>query len=108
MMNMPSKMDKKENIERIKERYPNEWLLIVDYETDASTRIIRGRLVNHSKSREEIHRALSQYKGKKCIHYLGKLPQDVGGSILITRTKFEQTDISRRVVFAYLLLSSCV
>lgn len=75
---MRSKTDKKENIERIKERYPNEWLLIIDYETDASTRIVRDRLIAHSKSREEIHRQLVKYRGKRCIFYSGKLPQDVG------------------------------
>ena len=75
---MPSKTDKEKNIDRIKRRYPDEWLLIVDYETDVSTRTIKGRLVDHSKSREEIHRALPRYKGKKCIHFSGKLPQDVG------------------------------
>lgn len=67
---MPSKTDKKENIERIKERYPNEWLLIIDYETDVSTRTIKGRLVAHSKSREEIHRALAKHRGKS--NWFGK------------------------------------
>ncbi|MCJ7577964.1 MAG: hypothetical protein MUO91_05895 [candidate division Zixibacteria bacterium] len=75
---MPSKTDKKENIERIKERYPNEWLLIIDYETDVSTRTIKGRLVAHSKSREEIHRALTKHRGKRCIEYSGTIPKDVG------------------------------
>lgn len=74
---MPSEMNKKESMEKIEQRHPNEWLLIVDYETDASTRLTKGRLVAHSKSQEEIHRALTKYKGKKCIHYSGKLPKDV-------------------------------
>lgn len=68
----------KETIERIKEAYPNEWLLITDYVTDDSTRVLEGNLVAHSKSREEIHEKLRQYSGKRCIQYSGKLPKDVG------------------------------
>lgn len=69
---------KKEAVERIKKRYPNEWLLITNYETDESTRVKRGELVAHSKCRDEIHKKLSQYSGKRCIQYSGKLPRDVG------------------------------
>ncbi|MCK4325741.1 hypothetical protein KAW55_03195 [bacterium] len=69
---------KKQGVEQIKKRYPNEWLLITDYETDESTRVKRGRLAAHSKCRDEIHKRLSQYGGKRCIQYSGKLPRDVG------------------------------
>lgn len=69
---------KKEALEQIKRRYPNEWLLITDYETDESTRVKTGKLAAHSKCRDEIHKKLSQYSGKRCIQYSGKLPKDVG------------------------------
>lgn len=70
--------DEKQDIEEIKKAYTNEWLLITDYETDESTRVTRGKLVIHSKSRDEIHKKLSDYTGKRCIQYSGKLPKDQG------------------------------
>lgn len=68
----------KEGIEEMKERYLHEWLLITNYETDEFMDVRKGELVFHSKSRDEVHKKLSQYSGKKCIQYSGKLPKDVG------------------------------
>ena len=65
-------------IEEIKKKYPNEWLLIIDYEVDEFMNVKKGKLVFHSKSRDEVHKKLSQYTGKRCIQYSGKLPKDVG------------------------------
>mgnify|MGYP001567118349 CR=1 FL=1 len=69
---------KKESVESIKKKYKDEWLLITDYETDKSMVPRNGKLVFHSKSREEVHKKLSQYSGKKCIQYSGKLSKDIG------------------------------
>ncbi|MCD5390344.1 hypothetical protein LR007_00510 [candidate division NPL-UPA2 bacterium] len=69
---------KKEGVEQIKKRYPNQWLLITDYETDESTMVKKGRLVAHSKCRDDIHNKLSQYGGNICIQYSGKLAKDAG------------------------------
>ncbi len=66
------------NKEQMKARYPNQWLLLADYETDASTSLRAGRVVSHSKDRDEIHRALEKYRGKLCIHFTGSLPRDTG------------------------------
>lgn len=70
--------DKKQSIEQMEKAYSNEWLLITDYETDESTRVTKGRLVAHSKCRDDIHKKLSNYTGRRCIQYSGKLPKDQG------------------------------
>lgn len=64
--------------QKIKANYPNQWLLIEDYELDASTSLRKGRVVAHSKDREEIHRTLKKHTGNLCIHFTGSLPPDTG------------------------------
>lgn len=62
--------------EKIKSKYPNQWLLLEDYELDASTTPRKGRVIAHSKDRDEIHRALKKHSGNLCIHFTGTLPPD--------------------------------
>lgn len=64
-------------IEEIRKRYPEEWLLIVDYESDELTRPVRGVLAAHSRHRSDIYEKLSEYKGSVCIDYAGEIPKDV-------------------------------
>jgi hypothetical protein len=64
--------------DKIKSKYPNEWLLLEDVELDASTTLRRGRVIAHSKNRDEIHRALKIHTGNLCIHFTGTLPPDTG------------------------------
>ena len=64
--------------EKIKTRYPNEWLLLEDFELDAATSLRKGRVLAHSKDRGEIHRALNKHKGNLCVHFTGTVPRDTG------------------------------
>jgi hypothetical protein len=64
--------------EKIKTKYPNQWLLLEDYELDASTTLRKGRVIANSKDRDEIHRALKKHTGNLCIHFTGTLPPDTG------------------------------
>jgi hypothetical protein len=64
--------------EKIKAKYPNQWLLLEDCELDASTTLRKGRVIAHSKNRDEIHRALKEHTGNLCIHFTGTLPPDTG------------------------------
>ena len=64
--------------EKIKAKYPNQWLLLKDFELDASTSLRKGRVLAHSKDREEIHRSLRKQSGNLCIHFTGSLPPDTG------------------------------
>ena len=62
--------------EKIKAKYPNQWLLLEDFELDASTSLRRGRVIAHSKDRNEIHRALKKHAGNLCVHFTGTVPPD--------------------------------
>lgn len=63
---------------QMKARYPNQWLLISDYELDSSTSLLRGRVIAHSEGREGIHRLLKEHSGNLCIQFTGSLPRDTG------------------------------
>ena len=62
--------------EKIKAKYPNQWLLLEDFELDASTSLRRGCVIVHSKDRNEIHRALKKHAGNLCVHFTGSVPPD--------------------------------
>jgi len=64
--------------EQMKTKYPNQWLLVTDYELDTATSLRKGRVIVHSKGREDIHRALRGHAGNLCIHFTGSLPRDTG------------------------------
>ena len=66
-----------EPIEEIRKRYPEQWLLIVNYESDELTRPVRGVLAEHSRHRSDIYEKLSECKGSVRIEYSGDVPKDV-------------------------------
>ncbi|MBI5043826.1 MAG: hypothetical protein HZC10_08400 [Nitrospirae bacterium] len=65
-------------IEEIRERYPNEWVLIEYEETDSAFNIIKGHVLTHSPVKEEVYQALMNTKGKNiAIEYTGHIPEDL-------------------------------
>ncbi len=63
-------------IEEIIKRFPDEWVMVADYVMDeATTTPLRGKVVKHSNSRDEVDRALIDYKDRAIyILYTGDLP----------------------------------
>ena len=65
-------------ISKLKQRYPKEWLLLTDVTADELTRPIKGKLVAHSKNRDDIYARLGRVRRKSlCIEYTGKIPKDL-------------------------------
>ena len=62
-------------IASLKRRYPKEWLLLTHVVTDELTRPVRGKLVAHSKNRDEIYDRLSKMRGKLGVLYTGEIPR---------------------------------
>ena len=50
-------MDEILTIEEINQCYPDQWVLIGDPETDESLEVLRGKVLYHGKSREEMYKA---------------------------------------------------
>ncbi|WP_293128080.1 hypothetical protein [Microcoleus sp. bin38.metabat.b11b12b14.051] len=62
----------------IRERYPCEWVLIADTESDDLWNVIRGEVLAHSPERDEIDRALTKFPDIRSIsiEYTGPIPDD--------------------------------
>ena len=57
------------------QKYPDQWLFIVDCEHSASTELTSGIVAVHSPSRDVINKASAEYKGGAAIRYTGKPPE---------------------------------
>ena len=62
-------------INEMKQKYPDQWLFIVDCEHSDSTELISGIVAVHSPSRDVINKASAEYKGGAAIRYTGKPPE---------------------------------
>lgn len=64
--------------EEMEQRYPNEWLFIIDCEISENTELLSGRVLVHSKSRADVYEASGHYQGGAAIRYTGKLSEGMG------------------------------
>ena len=67
-MAMKSRAKKKKDVlskAQIYRRYPSEWVLIEDPVSDRSLRLVRGKVIFHSKHRDEVDRALAQTRPRR-------------------------------------------
>ena len=64
-------------VEEMKERYPDEWLLLVDCEENENTELKAGKIIAHSRCRDDIHRAQMDCPGHVAIHFAGEIPRDL-------------------------------
>ena len=74
------KAKKSQTIEAIRKRFHREWLLIaVDKIDHSTTTVTHGRLLAHSKSRDEIYEEMLRRKGPKYVtHSDHRLPRGYG------------------------------
>lgn len=56
-------------------KYKNEWLLVKVLETDELGRPVRGELILHSKSRDEIYEKQRNMRDDLYITYSGQIPK---------------------------------
>ena len=63
------------NIEELKKRYKDEWLLIKITKTGKQDRLIEGEVLLHSKNRDEIYEAQKNIKDYLYIAYSGEMPK---------------------------------
>jgi hypothetical protein len=63
----------------IEARYPKEWVLLSDLETNERQQVVRARLVFHSPDRDEVDRQalLLPIPRHIAIFYTGPIPEDV-------------------------------
>ena len=64
-------------IRQIESAFDSEWVLIEDPNTDESLNVISGRVIHHSKDRDEVYRrAVSIRPKRSAIVYTGEFPED--------------------------------
>lgn len=65
-------------LSEMRDRYPDEWLLIAYEELDDDLVVVRGEVVAHSLDRDEVYRQLGNFKGQSlAIEYFGEVSEDV-------------------------------
>jgi hypothetical protein len=64
-------------IAQIEKRYDGEWVLVGDPDVDDSNEVRSGKMLAHSKDRDEVYRAGVELRPKSsAILYLGEFPED--------------------------------
>jgi hypothetical protein len=56
-------------------RFDSEWVLVEDPEVDAQLRVVRGKVIYHTKNRDELDRKMIELRPKSSATvYTGKMP----------------------------------
>jgi hypothetical protein len=60
----------------INSRFPSEWVLVADPEVNQHLEVVRGRVVIHSKDRDEVDRKAIALRLKHAAYlYTGTMPE---------------------------------
>jgi hypothetical protein len=70
-------MDEIMTAAEIESRFDGEWVLVADPEVDEQLRVVRGKVVCHSKDRDEVDRKMIELRLKSSATlYTGKMPEN--------------------------------
>jgi hypothetical protein len=70
-------MNKEMTIAEIESQFESEWVLIEDPKTDEGLRVLGGRVLHHSKDRDEVYRkAVSLRPKRSALVYTGQIPEE--------------------------------
>jgi hypothetical protein len=62
----------------IQEQFDSEWVLLGDPVTDEALQVLSGRVLAHSRNRDEVDRSLLALRPKRyATWYTGRLPDDM-------------------------------
>jgi hypothetical protein len=65
-------------LDQIEARFPSEWVLIGDPQTDESQHLLSGIVLFHSPNRDEVDRKLLELRPARfAFRYLGSPPEDM-------------------------------
>lgn len=69
-------MTKEMTLAEIKSEFDSEWVLIGDPLTDEALNVLEGKVLHHSKDRDEVYRkAVSLRPRRSAIVYTGGIPE---------------------------------
>ena len=65
-------------IKEIRRKYKSEWVLVEDPKVNKDLEVIRGKVVWHSKDRDEVYRKAIELRPKHpAFLFTGKIPKDM-------------------------------
>jgi len=68
-------MTREMSIEELKREFTDEWVLVEVLQEDELERLLKVRLITHSKSKDEIYEALKENNGYTYHFYTGNIPK---------------------------------
>ena len=70
-------MDSVLTVEEIRERFPSEWVLIGDPQTAETLAVQAGKVLHHSKDRDEVYRKAVELRPRRCAFlFTGAIPPE--------------------------------
>jgi hypothetical protein len=70
-------MDSVLTLKQIEERFESEWVLVEDPETNDALEVQSGKVLWHSKDRDQVYRKAVELRPKRfAMLYTGKIPKD--------------------------------
>ncbi|MBM4024161.1 MAG: hypothetical protein FJ280_01990 [Planctomycetes bacterium] len=64
-------------IEEIRSQFDAEWVLLEDPRTDEELNVLGGKVLHHSKDRDEVYRqAVSLRPKRSAVIYTGEIPEE--------------------------------
>ena len=71
-------MERVLTISEIEAQFPSEWVLVADPATNEVMEVEQGKVLYHSKDRDEVYRQAVELRPKSfAMLYTGKIPKDV-------------------------------
>ena len=65
------------SIEEIESQFDAEWVLIEDPSTDEALNVLGGKVLHHSKDRDDVYRKAVLLRPKRsAVVYTGEIPED--------------------------------
>jgi hypothetical protein len=69
-------MERVMTIGEIESEFDSEWILVDEPETNEQLEVLRGKVVHHSKDRDEVYRKAVALRPKRsAILYTGEMPE---------------------------------
>lgn len=64
-------------ISEIESEFDSEWVLVDEPETNEQLEVLKGKVIHHSRDRDEVYRKAVSLRPKRCaILYTGEIPRD--------------------------------
>jgi len=71
-------MNEEMSVAEIEARFKSEWVLVGDPETTDALEVKRGKVLWHSKDRDEVYRKVKELQPKhSAILFTGEIPKDM-------------------------------